>query len=506
MIKASAIFSDNMVLQREKNVKIWGTADNGAVISAEINGVKADCRVKEDGSWEITLPPMQAGGPYELKLTLSEMSENTNVSETHTFYNVMIGEVWLCGGQSNMELELQNAKDGKEELEKLTADMPIRFYYTNKVATPEQAEQAEKTAGWGVCDPQGSKAWSAVGYHFAKKLSAELGVAVGLVGCNWGGTSASAWVDRKTLESNNDIKIYIDEYDKAVEGKSAEQQKHEYEEYEAYDKAWFEKSQEVYKEQPDISWEDLQEKIGKNLWPGPMGCINPFRPTGLFDSMIKRVCPYTLRGFLYYQGESDDHRPDSYYTLLTSLISLWRNCWGDEKLPFIMVQLPGFKFAKDPDYKHWCKIREAQARAFDTVKNTGLAVTLDCGELDNIHPTDKKPVGERLCLQAEKLVYGMDADAFGPMYKSHVYRNGKLEISFDYAESGFDIRGGKAVGFEVAGDDGVYYNAQAEVSGSKLLLSSEKVEKPIYARYGWYNYFEPTVFGKNGIPMAPFRF
>ena len=132
--------------------------------------------------------------------------------------------------------------------------------------------------------------------------------------------------------------------------------------------------------------------------------LNPFRPTGLYDTMLMRVCPYTLRGFLYYQGESDDHKPDSYYELFTALIKLWRTNWGDDDLPFILTQLPMFRYAHDPDYKHWAKIRSAQMRAYRTVKNTGMAVILDCGELDNIHPTDKKPVGERLCLQAEKLV------------------------------------------------------------------------------------------------------
>lgn len=504
MFKAAAVFSDNMVLQREKNIMIWGTADDGAVIAAEINGSKALCAVR-DGKWTVTLPPMPAGGPYELKLSFHESVNDTAVAETKTFYNVMIGEVWLCGGQSNMELELQNAKDGKEELSKLTADMPVRFYYTNKMGTVEAAVEAEKHSGWTVCDPEGSKAWSAVGYHFAKKLSKELGVTVGLIGCNWGGTSASAWVDRKALESSVETRSYLEEYDKAVEGKSVEQQKREYEEFQAYDKAWYEKSQEVYKEQPDISWDELQEKIGKNLWPGPMGCTNPFRPTGLFETMLMRVCPYTMRGFLYYQGESDDHKPKTYYTLLTKLISLWREKWEDDEMPFILVQLPAFKYAKDPDYKHWCLIREAQMRTYKTIKNTGIAVAIDCGEFDNIHPTDKKTVGDRLCLQAQKLVYGMDCDAFGPMYKSFVYKDGGIELSFDHADSGFEIKGDTAAGFEIAGEDKSFVPAKAEICKDKIFISSDKVEEPVYARYGWFNYFEPNVFGKNGLPLAPFR-
>ncbi len=508
MFKAAAIFSDNMVLQREKNISVWGEADDGAIVSAQINGAKANC-VCKDGKWSLTLPPMQAGGPYELHIECSEAikeSENVvSVKQTHTFRNVMIGEVWLCGGQSNMELELQNAKGGKEELAKLSKDMPIRFYYTNKVGTVKQAEEAEKTAGWGECDPEGSKAWSAVGYYFAKKLSAELGVTVGLIGCNWGGTSASAWVDRKTLDTNKELNSYLEEYDKAIEGKSVQQQEKEYDEYLEYDKAWNEKSAEVYKNEPDASWERVVELCGENKWPGPVNCFNPYRPTGLFETMILRVCPYTLRGFLYYQGESDDHKPKSYYTLLTSLISLWRNIWGDEELPFIIVQLPMFKYKNDPDYKHWCLIREAQMRAYKTVKNTGIAVISDCGEFDNIHPTNKAPVGERLCLQAEKLVYGMDVKAFGPLYKSFEYTDGGIKLYFHHAENGFVIKDGEPKGFEIAGEDKEFYPAKAEVSGDSIFISSDKVSKPLYARYCWYNYGEVNVYNETGIPLAPFR-
>ena len=221
--------------------------------------------------------------------------------------------------------------------------------------------------------------------------------------------------------------------------------------------------------------------------------------------MLSRVCPYTLRGFLYYQGESDDHKPNTYYTLLTSLISLWRNIWNDEKLPFIIVQLPMFKYKNDPDYKHWCLIREAQMRAFQTVKNTGIAVITDCGELDNIHPTDKLPVGERLCLQAQKLAYGMNVKAFGPIYSSYEYINGGIKLSFEYAENGFNVKDEEPIGFEIAGEDKKFYPAKAEITENKIFISSEKVSVPVYARYCWVNYGEVNIYNETGIPLAPFR-
>ncbi len=497
MIKAAAVFSNNMVLQRGRNVAVWGECDSTGRVAAEINGITASAEAAA-GKWSLELPPMEAGGPYEMTLSLDGQ-------EFAHYYNVMVGEVWLCGGQSNMELELQNEKNGKEELAKLSADFPVRFYYTNKVGTVEQAIEAEKHSGWGTADPEGSKAWSAVGYYFAKKLSAELGVTVGLIGCNWGGTSGTNWIDEEHILGNAELASYMDEFKKETEGKSLEQQKKEYDDYVEYDRQWNEKAQEVYKTEPKIGWQELQDKIGRNIWPGPRNSFNPFSPARMYESMLMRVCPYTLAGFLYYQGESDDHKPKAYYTLFTTLIRLWRERWGDDELPFILVQLPAFKYAADPDYKHWCLIREAQMRAFKTVKNTGIAVAIDCGEFDNIHPVDKHIVGERLCLQAEQLVYGTCSDAFGPIYRSYTVKGSTMALTFDHAENGFEVKGGNITGFELAGADKKFYPADAEIQGSLITICADEVSEPVYARYAWGNFPEYSVFGKNGIPMAPFR-
>ena len=497
MIKAAAVFSDNMVLQRGKNVTVWGECDEKGRVSAEINGVSSSCE-SGDGKWMLTLPPMQAGGPYEMTLCF-------NGTEVRRFYNVMIGEVWLCGGQSNMELELQNEVNGKTELAALTADTPIRFYYTNKVGSVEEAIECEKNTGWGVAGPESSRAWSAVGYYFARKLSADLGVTVGLIGCNWGGTSGTNWIDTDHMIGCSELAPYMDDFNAVTEGKSLEEQKKEYEEYQEYDRVWNEKAAEIYKQEPEIGWNEIQERIGKNLWPGPRNSFNPFSPGKMYESMLMRVCPYTLAGFLYYQGESDDHRPKTYYTLFTMLIRIWRERWGDDRLPFIMVQLPAYKVSSDPDFKHWCLIREAQMRAFETVKNTGIAVAIDCGELENIHPADKHVVGERLCLQAEQLVYGTVSDAFGPLYKSYMTSGSEMCILLDNAENGLEVRDGKLTGFELAGADRKFFPAEAEVCGGRIVLRAEGVSEPKFARYAWGNFPEYSVFGKNGIPLAPFR-
>ena len=497
MFTVASVFSSNMVLQKGKNIAVWGEAEDGERVTAEINGVSVSAAAR-DGRWLIHIPPMEYGGPYVLTVRCG--------AEEKRFENVMIGEVWLCGGQSNMELELQNCKGGKEVLADLTPDCNVRFYYTNKRGIiDEEMLEAERNSGWSEAGPESSRAWSAVGFFFARKLARELGVTVGLIGCNWGGTSASAWMDRASIENVKETVSYIEEYDKGIEGKSVEQQIAEYDAYQEEFRRWNERAQEeVYKNDPTADWDKVERIIGKNPWPGPINCKNEYRPCGLYETMLMRVCPYTLKGFLYYQGESDDHKPDSYYKLFTNLIALWRERWGDDELPFIITQLPMFKYSHDEDHKHWCKIRDAQMRAYKTIKNTGIAVITDCGELDNIHPTDKLPVGERLCLQAEKLFYGMDVDAFGPIFKCAVARDGGFELFFDHAEGGFEVKTDSIDGFEIAGADGEFRPAEAKLNGETVFVSSPEVAEPEHVRYDWSNYIIPALYGRSGIPMAPF--
>ena len=223
MLKVANIFSNDMVLQRDKNITVWGLGDEERTVTVTLNGVSVQTQVC-DGRWTAVLPPMSAGGEYEM--TVSDGCTEKK------FCRIMIGEVWFCGGQSNMELELQNAKGGKEVLENLTPDCNVRFYYTQKRGTlDEMFYEDENNTAWSQASKDNSRAWSAVGFFFARKLAKDLGVTVGLIGCNWGGTSASAWVDRPTLENNAEIRSYIDEYEKRIEGKTVEEQIKEYRDY-----------------------------------------------------------------------------------------------------------------------------------------------------------------------------------------------------------------------------------------------------------------------------------
>lgn len=495
--KIAAVFSDNMVLQRDKNINIFGKGDDGLGVTVEFAGQSVSTKVV-GGAWKIVLAPCAAAENLSLTVTCSS-------GFSRTFSNIAVGEVWLAGGQSNMELELQNCKNGKETLEN-DKDVSVRFYYTQKNCYIDEKFYAdEANTGWSLFDSESAKCWSAVGYFFARDLAKKLGVTVGVIGCNWGGTSASYWMSRASLEKDVDLKTYLDEYDNAIAGKTEAELTKEYADYIAYDKAWFEKSQAFYAEHPDGSWDEVQEVCGKNLYPGPLCPRNPFHATALYESMLKRVCPYTIKGVIYYQGETDDCKPKIYYKLYRELINLWRSDWEDDELPFIAVQLPMHRYKADPDWKHWCYIREAQMKAYKTIKNTGICVAIDCGEFNEIHPKNKQPVGERLALQALYNFYGQtDIKAFSPMYKSMLIKNNCVELTFEHCESLHSK--GEAAGFEVAGADKKFVAAdKIEFDGNKIIVAANGVAEPFYVRYLWTNYAEVTIYGDNDLPLAPFR-
>ena len=509
MIGFSKILKDHAVLQREKRVLIWGTTDRTEVYvelfdseGVSVSGVKADAN---GGRFEVQLPPMSAGGPYSVKA--SDGTDETIIND------IYFGEVWLAGGQSNMELELQNSKDGKAEVEK-AYDPNIRFYYTPKVATVgKELDKAEEESGWQLCEPGVPAAWSAVAYYFAKKLSAELNVMVGIIGCNWGGTSASCWVDRDSLANDRTLKVYTDAYDKATEGLDPEEYRIEWEEYQRYQSDFDKRVGEYYSTYPNPTWDEAIKIFGENRYPGPMGPLNFTRPGGLYESMISRVAPYTLAGFIFYQGEEDDNRPYIYRDLLKTLISVWRRDFRDKDLPFILTQLPVFVNEGEDDFQNWPFIREAQADVASGVPNTGMAVILETGEFHNIHPLDKKTVGDRLSNIALSMVYELvDKDtASGPRYSGSEVHGDSFVITLSGCGDGLKLSDDAPAdstkwNFEIAGDDNVYYPARADISVSgKVTLTSDKVKSPAKARYFWKNFAPVYLFGSNGIPLSPFR-
>lgn len=522
-LKLAAIFSDNSVLQRGRSIAVFGSGPEGQRVDVVIRGQKLSGLGEQEshggsyvrnGRFEIKLPPMEAGVEHCMQVTCG--------SEQIVRRNLAVGEVWLAGGQSNMEYELQNCTE-KEALNR-PANPLLRFYYTQKKSYMDEAFfRSEAETGWECFGDAGTKYWSAVGYFFGAKLQEELDVPVGIIGCNWGGTSASAWMPRETMAGDGELRIYPDIYDAAVAGKSEEEQLKEYDDYVIYQAEFDKRAEACYAENPDIEWSEVLEIAGECKWPGPMGCSNPFRPGGLYECMLKRVMPYSLKGFIYYQGESDDHLPHLYRKLFTRLIEQWREDWRDDSLPFIFAQLPMHRYKQDPDFKNWCLIREAQNRVYDTVKNTAMTCIIDQGVYNDIHPKMKQKVGERMCSQALELAYGFEnvPDATGPLFDYAECGDGELILHFKNADRGFRVtdispsveRPGydrpaspaESLGFEVAGEDGNYVPAAVEIRGDKIHVSANGVASPVYARYLWTNYGDVAVYGVNGIPLAPFR-
>lgn len=496
MLKLAPIFTDHAVFQREKPVCIWGTGTNSSTVTVRLGAVSCVSAPVSGDRWEILLPPLPAGGPYEMTIT--------DGTDTIVLHDIMLGEVWLCGGQSNMELALKDALHPEKALHTCT-ESNVRLYPVCKRGFLDQQFYEEEAAScWQLPSPDTCPHWTAVGYFFAQRLAEKLGVTVGLVNCNYGGTSASAWISREMLASTEVGRQYLKDYEDGIGNQTDEEANAAYDEYLEYHAKWNERLGACYAENPKISWDEVLRICGENRYPGPHAPKNPLRPHGLYDTMIRRIIPYTLRGVLYYQGESDDQRPEGYRTMLTSLIAQWRRDFRDEHLPFLLVQLPIYTVPEAPDAQHWCPIREAQAWVYKTIRNTGLAVIFECGEFAEIHPKEKREPARRLYLQALCHVYGLETEnTCAPMYRYHLYEKDGIRLFFDHAESGLTAR--SQGGFEVCGTDGIWHAADAEICRDTILVKSTDVPHPTAARYGWRNYLDVSIFAGNGLPLAPFR-
>lgn len=498
-IHCAAVFSDHCVLQRNKEIRVWGCAAHGTKIEVAFDTLTATA-VTVGHAWEVTFPAMEAGGPYVLTVS----SEGVIYQR---FADVMIGEVWLAGGQSNMEYMLKQDADADEALKRMTTSK-VRFYQVKQVPYKDDYfYRVEQENHWMLPTDEERDSWSAVGYYFAERLAAELGVTIGIIGCNWGGTSAAAWQDKNSILSHEDTKIYWEEYADLMAKQDPEEYEKAFLDYHTWHLDWQPRMDAYYAEHPTATWDEAQAVVGTSRWPGPMGPKHEYRPTGLYECMLKRVVPYTLGGVIYYQGESDDHRPDSYYHLFGSLIKCWRREFRDEQLPFLCVQLPVHHYESDTIPDKWCAIREAQMQLHQEGAVTGIAVTLDCGEYNNIHPIHKTEVARRLALQALHHIFGKGSadDVYGPIYRDYIIEGDAMILSFDHAPAGFSATADEITNFELAGADGNFAPAKAVLNGTSIILRSEKVKIPVMARYMWIDYAEITLFGKNGLPLAPFR-
>ena len=498
MFKLAPLFGDRAVLPRDKELRIFGSAEEGICLTARLMDAagrllgEGVCTARE-GAFLLRLPPQRAQSGCTLIITDGKAEVISR--------DVAIGEVYLAGGQSNMELELQNADEGPGLIEGHN-DADLRYFNVPKRSLwNEEAGQAEAASHWEAIRPGMGRDMSAVAYFFAVKLRSKLQVPVGIIDCYWGGTSITCWMDEEYQRQSAEGNRYIDNYAALVGDKTMAQWQAEEEAFQAAMAAWNTRVAEIKAANPGIEWAEVERQAGVCPWNPPVGLGSPYRPGGLAETMLKRVAPAALTGMLFYQGEEDTWRTTKYAQLLADFIRYVRGLFRDDRLPFINAQLPMFINTAESVYNYqWAELRQAQAQVAKQVAHTGLACLIDCGEVDNIPPTDKRTPGERLCDAALRVVYGLDASK-SPEATGKYTVGDTLIVTLD-APVAFTRDGDDCM--EIAGADGVWHTADIKVEGNTLRLTAAAVPEPVAARYAPANWASGRHYGENGLPLAPF--
>jgi sialate O-acetylesterase len=480
-IRLPAIIGDNMVLQQGEAVAIWGWAEPGeeVMVSVSWHSVQWGVTADKDGKWRFNVTSPKAGGPYEITL---------NGKNTITIKNILVGEVWVGSGQSNMQMSVQSSANSQDEI--AAANYPkIRLFQVEREVARKPKDDCK--GSWVECSPETVGGFSAAAYFFGRELHKELDVPIGLIHTSWGGTPAEAWTTRDMLETDEDFKPILARFDEAM-AKYPQA------------KAEYDKKIEQWKEAAAKAKEEGKNAPQKPR--GPSGPDNPNFPAGLYNAMIAPLIPYGIHGAIWYQGESNAGRAYQYRLLFPAMIQSWRKTWGQGDFPFIFVQLANFKAVKDePGESDWAELREAQLKTL-SLPNTGMAVIIDIGDAKDIHPKNKQDVGKRLALWALGNSYGKKIVYSGPLYKSMKVEGGKVILSFDHVGGGLIAKGEEPLkGFAVAGADKKFVWADAKIEGAAVVVSSEAVVAPAAVRYAWADNPICNLYNKEGLPASPFR-
>jgi sialate O-acetylesterase len=468
-VNLPAILASHMVVQRDLPVHVWGWAAAGEAVSVSFRGESRAATTDELGRWSVYLSPGAAGGPF----TLTVKGANTLTLE-----DVLVGDVWVASGQSNMEFEMRKAATAAADLPK-ASNARIRLLIVNKSAT-EFPQTDFKGTGWAASTPETAKDFSAVAWYFAREIEEREHVPVGVIDSTWGGTLAECWTSLTALGSDPGLAPVF-----TVRGHLTEREATALLE----DKV----------RQKQIAEAKAQGKPEPKFgWHPP---LTVWAPAMLWNGMIAPLTPFPIRGVIWYQGESNSQleRFPTYERLFKTMITDWRRQWQVGDFPFLFVQLANFKSTAKED---WAPVREAQLRALE-LRNTGMAVTIDVGNPDDVHPTDKLTVGHRLALTGRAVAYGEDLESSGPLFRQVTTEGGKLRVWFDHA-AGLQAKGGDLTAFEVAGADGVFVPAQASIEGKTVVVSSAAVAAPVGARYGWANSPQCHLYNGAGLPASPF--
>jgi len=469
------LIAEHMVVQRDMPVHVWGTAAPGEAVSVTFRGETRSAHPDEFGRWSVYLPAGTAGGPFELTV------KGTN---TITLRDVLVGDVWVASGQSNMEMAVRSAKDARAEIAAANYPRIRLFRALNRVADYPLEDVAAKT--WVVTTPETVEEFSAAAYFFARELQKKYGVPIGLIESNWGGTPAEAWTSMPSLGADAALMPVFLEWGKLMRDRSTTLRRQD-KQIQEWEKA-VAKAKAESQPAPGHPWFANQD----NCW----------QPAGLFNAMIAPLTRLPIRGVIWYQGESNagPERAPLYAHLFETMIQDWRRAWGQGDFPFLFVQIANFKTGPDA---MWPEVRDAQRRTL-ALANTGMAVTIDIGEAGNIHPLNKQEVGRRLALAAEAISYGEKIEYSGPLFRQAIVEGDALRVWFDHAASGLKADG-EVRGFEVAGADGKFVAAQARIDGSSVVVSAPSVDAPKHVRYAWKDVPECNLFNGANLPASPFR-
>lgn len=475
-VKLPAIISDHMVLQADSAAPLWGWAAPDEEVTVSLGGVSAKTRAKPDGTWQVKLPKLTAGGPHILEIV------GTN---RLAIKDVLVGEVWLGSGQSNMAMAVNRANDFEKEA--AAADLPnIRMFTV--ASTAADKPQADCRGEWVVCSRESVARFSATAYFFGRALERELKVPVGLINSSVGGTPIESWISSDAQHASADLKPFFAAIDKEKVPLDVPQAKAKY-------------------ERDLVAWQEASKKAkaaGKAVPKRPQDPValqeRKGNVGGLFNGKIAPLIPYQIKGAIWYQGEANSTpaKAPFYQYQLPLLIQDWRSRWGYD-FPFAWVQLPNF----GGPGRDWPQVREAMRKSL-SVPQTGMAITLDVGEVNDIHPKNKQAVGQRLALWALGTVYGKSVATSGPLPAGHERRGSSVVVSFRHADGGLVSKTGELTGFEVSDANG-FQPAVAKLEGDKVVLTCREISQPIAVRYAWANNPTASLFNAAGLPATPFQ-
>ena len=505
-MKLSAMFGDHAVLQREQRVPVWGWTKPGLRVRVKLGEVGAETLSGADGRFLTWLPPMPAGGPFMMEVNTPDPDERVVCQD------ILVGEVWLCAGQSNMEWTLGSAvADGAAEI--AAANHPK----LRTINLPRQAlagRQSDVVAAWQVCDPATAAAFTAVGYHFARVLQQRLEVPVGLINASWGGTRIEAWLSREALVEDAELRLEVEHYEATCHHPAFWATVDPYDITDDAQRQVLQAAGNAPAAPPagDGRFQSAQgsgSDSGAIAWPilTPLpGPGNPQMPGILFDNMIAPVVPYGLRGALWYQGESNADCASRYGAALARLIRDWRHVWGQGNFAFLTVQLANYTAPLAYQAQStWALVREGQLQSLE-LPETGLAVAIDIGEANNIHPRNKRDVGARLAQWALTRTYGLAGVPSGPLFAQATLERRGIRVRFLHTGVGLVAKDGALQTFVIAGEDRKFVPAMAVIEGATVLVSSPQVLRPAAVRYAWADNPEgANLYNAEGLPASPFR-